>query len=142
MLFSTSRFSFRLKAVFFRKLNALTSYLDRHFSSAGRYSAARPKFQLSIPTTVSKVPGTIQLLFYGPKSFSTWSSRAPTNKTRGLPVVLNFHGEGFTIGAPNNDARWASAVIEAGAVMISVDYRLAPEYPHPIGIEDGVDALL
>lgn len=61
----------------------------------------------------------------------------------GYPVVLNFHGGGFTLGSPMDDARWCSTVVdECNAVVISVDYRLAPECPFPTAVEDGVDAVI
>ncbi|KAI9640221.1 hypothetical protein NHQ30_011459 [Ciborinia camelliae] len=59
------------------------------------------------------------------------------------PVVINYHGGGFTLGTGTDDARWASAVIHTvDAVFISVEYRLAPEYPFSTGVEDGTDAVL
>ena len=57
--------------------------------------------------------------------------------------MVNFHGGGFTLGASTDDARFARFVLEkCGAVFVSVDYRLAPEYPFPTAVEDGADALL
>ncbi|KAK3710811.1 hypothetical protein LTR37_010035 [Vermiconidia calcicola] len=64
-------------------------------------------------------------------------------KWGGYPVVINFHGGGFTLGSPADDARWCgTAVDECHAVVISVDYRLAPECPFPTAVEDGVDAVI
>ncbi|KAK3703735.1 hypothetical protein LTR37_014313 [Vermiconidia calcicola] len=64
-------------------------------------------------------------------------------KWGGYPVVINFHGGGFTIGSPGDDARWCGTVVdECHAVVISVDYRLAPECPFPTAVEDGVDAVI
>jgi putative ergosteryl-3beta-O-L-aspartate hydrolase len=61
----------------------------------------------------------------------------------GYPVVLNFHGGGFTLGSSGDDARWCGTVVdECHAVVVSVDYRLAPEHPFPTAVEDGVDAVL
>lgn len=61
----------------------------------------------------------------------------------GYPVVLNFHGGGFTLGSPMDDARWCTTVVdECNAVVIAVDYRLAPEMPFPTAVEDGVDAVM
>ena len=61
----------------------------------------------------------------------------------GYPVVLNFHGGGFTLGSPMDDARWCSTVVdECNAVVIAVDYRRAPEMPFPTAVEDGVDAVI
>ncbi|KAK9244494.1 Alpha/beta hydrolase fold-3, partial [Lipomyces tetrasporus] len=58
-------------------------------------------------------------------------------------VLVNFHGGGFCIGRHRDDARWATTIVEAqNAVVVSVGYRLAPEYPDPVAIDDGVDAVL
>ena len=68
------------------------------------------------------------------KSFRRWG---------GYPVIINFHGGGFTLGSPHDDARWCGTVVtELNAVVISVDYRRAPEHPFPTAVEDGVDAVL
>ena len=57
--------------------------------------------------------------------------------------MVNMHGGGFTIGTAKDDGRWATMVVEAvDAVFVSVEYRLAPEYPFPTAVEDGVEALL
>lgn len=59
------------------------------------------------------------------------------------PVIINFHGGGFTLGSPHDDARWCGTVVtECNAVVVSVDYRLAPEHPFPTAVEDGVDAVM
>ena len=102
------------------------------------YSVA---FTKQIPTTLSPAAGNVILHFYTPKDYNTRKKLAkPTNR---FPVVINFHGGGFTLGRATDDARWATRVAElAGAVVASVDYRLAPEFPFPTAIEDGVDAIL
>jgi putative ergosteryl-3beta-O-L-aspartate hydrolase len=64
-------------------------------------------------------------------------------KWQKYPVVINFHGGGFTLGTPKDDSRWCSTVVdECNAVVVSVDYRLAPECPFPTAVEDGVDAVI
>ncbi|KAK5135230.1 hypothetical protein LTR08_005480 [Meristemomyces frigidus] len=70
--------------------------------------------------------------------------RSQTGRKWGhYPVVINFHGGGFTLGTATDDARWCETVVnECQAVVISVDYRKAPEYPFPTAVEDGVDAVL
>lgn len=60
-----------------------------------------------------------------------------------FPVIINFHGGGFTLGTATDDARWCGTVVdECHAVVISVDYRKAPEHPFPTPVEDGVDAVV
>jgi acetyl esterase len=58
------------------------------------------------------------------------------------PVVLNLHGGGWVQGNPEQSAWFASRVAAAtGAVVLSFDYRLAPEDPYPAGVEDAWSAL-
>jgi acetyl esterase len=59
-----------------------------------------------------------------------------------LPGVLDIHGGGFAIGrAILDDPVNAAIVREVGAVVVSVDYRLAPETPYPGPAEDCYAAL-
>jgi len=54
-----------------------------------------------------------------------------------FPVVVFFHGGGFVIGSiTSHDATCRSLCQKAGAVVVSVEYRLAPEYPFPAAPED------
>lgn len=54
-----------------------------------------------------------------------------------LPVVVNFHGGGWVAGDPRQSDWWCSAIAaQAGVVVVSVDYRLAPEHPFPIPPQD------
>lgn len=59
------------------------------------------------------------------------------------PAVINFHGGGYILGQGTDDARWAGVLVEElGAVVFSVNYRLAPAYPFPTPSEDCADAIL
>lgn len=54
-----------------------------------------------------------------------------------LPIVMNFHGGGFVAGDPVQSEWWASSVaLKAHAVVVSPHYRLAPEHPYPVPVED------
>jgi acetyl esterase len=54
-----------------------------------------------------------------------------------LPLIVNFHGGGFVAGDPYQSEWWCSSVAHgAEAVVVSVDYRLAPEHPYPTPAED------
>ncbi|MFI9557252.1 alpha/beta hydrolase [Nonomuraea endophytica] len=54
-----------------------------------------------------------------------------------LPVVVYFHGGGFVFGSvKRNDAVGRDLAIRTGAVVVSVDYRLAPENVFPDAADD------
>jgi acetyl esterase len=54
-----------------------------------------------------------------------------------LPLIVNFHGGGFISGDPRQSEWWCSSIAhEVHAVVVSVDYRLAPEHPFPVAPED------
>lgn len=62
---------------------------------------------------------------------------APKATGRGRAGILHIHGGGFVMGAAETTAETDAAYArDLGAVVVSVDYRLAPETPHPGPLED------
>ncbi len=56
-------------------------------------------------------------------------------------AILYFHGGSYVMGSPETAmALTASLVVRTGMRAVSLDYRLAPEFPFPHAIEDGVSA--
>jgi acetyl esterase len=59
-----------------------------------------------------------------------------------LPVVVFYHGGGWSIGdLDTHDPVARAHAVGAQAIVVSVDYRLAPEHPFPAGIDDSWAAL-
>lgn len=67
----------------------------------------------------------------------------PKNAANPARAMLWLHGGGYVIGTPEIDDR---ACIEfarsLGLIVVSVDYRLAPQHPFPAALEDAWSALI
>jgi acetyl esterase/lipase len=61
----------------------------------------------------------------------------PVDATGTLPAIYYIHGGGMVLGdVAGEDAAASRLCAEVGAVVVSVEYRLAPEHPHPAPVED------
>lgn len=122
-----------LQAIFWRFLMRIGMFVhDMAWPRPPRPSFARSFSVLDRRSTSSLVT----LHFYCPPGYVP-------SRPRRHPVVVNFHGGGFTLGCATDDSYWAQCVLnETGAVFVSVGYRRAPEHPFPAAVDDGVDALL
>jgi acetyl esterase len=60
----------------------------------------------------------------------------------GLPVLLYFHGGGFTIGSVATHEPLCRTLAQgAGCAVLSIDYRLAPDAKFPTAVHDAWDSL-
>jgi len=67
-----------------------------------------------------------------------WISVAETSGER---VVLYLHGGGYVVGSLKTHRELASRIARAAkARTLLIDYRLAPEHPHPAALDDSVAA--
>ncbi|MBL0115188.1 MAG: alpha/beta hydrolase fold domain-containing protein [Sphingomonadales bacterium] len=98
--------------------------------------AARPLPDLPVRIQDAHIPSgeggrAIRCMLVQP---ATWAGKAP--------AILHFHGGGHVLGVPEMNKpqlmRWAH---ELGCVIVSVDYRLAPESRFPEPMEDAFAAL-
>lgn len=66
----------------------------------------------------------------------------PRDHDAPLPVVVYLHGGGFVVMSPESHAKFTKHIaLGVDAIVISVDYRLAPETPHPGPLDDSVAAF-
>ncbi|PWN38550.1 alpha/beta-hydrolase [Meira miltonrushii] len=57
------------------------------------------------------------------------------------PCLVDFHGGGFTMGGPLEQAPWCAALARAGIIAISVHYRLGPTWEFPAALLDAEDVI-
>jgi acetyl esterase/lipase len=66
----------------------------------------------------------------------------PKERAGPVPGVVMIHGGGFVIGSVDSEQAGAVALANGtGAIVVSVEYRLAPEHPFPAGLHDCYSAL-
>ena len=54
-----------------------------------------------------------------------------------MPMLIYYHGGGYVIGSrDSHDVPCRNLALEADCIVVSVDYRMAPEHPFPEPVED------
>ncbi len=117
-----------------KKANAFNRELDGLNKLRRYYAASTVPYPGKDIEIVSRAmdDGEIPLRVYIPAA-------ARKNK---LPVVLYFHGGGWCLGsAANTDIISIGLCRAIPAIVVSVDYRLAPENPFPAALDDAVAAI-
>lgn len=105
-----------------------------HDASAGLLDVPPPQLArvdtLQIPTPDG---AQIEARLYAPQAKGDGAA---------LPVLLYYHGGGFTVGnLATHDVLCRVLSEQSGAAVISVAYRLAPEHRFPTAVHDAWDAL-
>ena len=111
--------------------------------SAGKESPFM-KALLAAPAPTSETVEMREVLMPGPKDAPPVRGLvyAPKDAQAQRPAILHIHGGGYITGAPEMSAPSNLAYAEKfGAVVLSVDYRLAPGAKHPGPVEDCYAAL-
>ncbi|KAI2641210.1 Alpha/Beta hydrolase protein [Xylaria nigripes] len=102
----------------------------------GNYAVPSPTQTIWLDSTLGERSGKQTI------SVDVWVPPVPPGTAK-RPAVINFHGGGFILGSGTDDGRWAQALVhKLGAVVFSVNYRLAPNHPYPTPVEDCVDAII
>lgn len=127
-----SRWGLHAKARTIRALGTVT--FKAH--NAADPPAAGPDEWIYVDSTLGKTPkkAAIPIAVYRPSVY---------DKGKKKGAMINYHGGGFTIGSATDDSRWCRNVCkELGMMVFSVEYRMAPEHPFPVPVEDCADAIL
>jgi len=92
---------------------------------------AEPREGYDLSVRDSRIPGPagdVRVRIYSP----------PSNGSP-RPILVYLHGGGFVVGSlDSHDGVCRALASRASMVVVSVDYRLAPEHPFPCGLEDAV----
>lgn len=127
----TQAFLDKMNAAAFKSLTEMGVAEARHWHDRSQEAMARKKKLTVHDVQDRSIPGPageIPVRFYWPREI------APGEK---LPVVLYFHGGAFFMGnLETEDPVCRSLCKYAEVLVISVDYRLAPEFKFPAALDD------
>ncbi len=110
---------------------------------------ARAKFEAMLVAMRSEIPG-IDALEIEDRLVPGWAGDPdvgvriyrPKERSTAVPGILLIHGGGFIVGSVEAEHVGAALMsMDTGAVVVSVEYRLAPEHPFPAGLHDCFAAL-
>jgi acetyl esterase/lipase len=92
-----------------------------------------PELESAKPLSIPAPHGVIAARIYTPKTL---------RKTNGLaPCLIFYHGGGWVIGdLDSHDVVCRKLAHEGELIVISVDYRLAPEHKFPAAVDDAITA--
>lgn len=89
------------------------------------------------------LPASVQAVLdqpYGAHRLQRFDVYAPRD-ARDAPVVVHWHGGGWTHGYRQWVRFMAPHVTRLGAILVAPSYRLAPEHPLPAVVDDALDLL-
>lgn len=96
-----------------------------------------------MPALPAPAPQPVERMIPGPQGapkVRVWIvDPAPAEKNK--PVLLHIHGGGYIMPDPTLMPRIQTIATDCECVVVSVDYRLAPETRHPGALEDNYAAL-
>lgn len=91
-------------------------------------------FDIEIPRKHTSAPKSIPARVFVPKG---------TQPENGWPLFIWFHGGGWVLGNITTENSFCTKIADlAKAVVVTVDYRLAPEDPFPACVDDAFEATM
>ncbi|WP_375423064.1 alpha/beta hydrolase [uncultured Friedmanniella sp.] len=111
--------------------NAIPDIVQRRATVAGMFAMLEAPANPNVTDEDRTVPGPD-----GAPDISVRIYR-PVTSSGPLPGIYYIHGGGMVLGdVAGEDANARRLAEEVEAVVVSVEYRLAPEHPHPAPVED------
>jgi acetyl esterase len=116
-------------------VNSVTDYrntFNRSVAQFTRLTAGRPEPVWKVENTLADTSdGLVPIRIYTPRPEA------------GLPILLYYHGGGFVVGTLDLYDRTCRILARyIDCIVISVDYRLAPEHPFPAAANDAYELAL
>jgi len=124
----------------------LTQMPPTNFNNLPAARAASKQMMAVMKTQMPVIPGVIteDRTIPGPKGALNVNVRIyrPEKQAGVLPALLWIHGGGYMLGdIDQEDVTSKQFTLAANCVVVSVEYRLAPEHPYPAPLEDCYAAL-
>ncbi|KAI1624197.1 alpha/beta hydrolase fold-domain-containing protein, partial [Exophiala viscosa] len=93
----------------------------------------------SLETSPISRTETIDLSNFAVRVFWPYGERP----SAGWPVLVWYHGGGWAVGSIESENDFCTKMCsDANCVVVTVGYRLAPEHPYPVPVEDALEALV
>jgi acetyl esterase len=96
---------------------------------------------LASRTAISGLPNRVETRDLTISARRTARLYTPTDAALPLPVMLYMHGGGWVVGSIETHDPFCRLLCDAAGIQIlAIDFRLAPEYPFPAGLNDSLAA--
>lgn len=123
----------------FRQLEGSGSLVTRDAVKSRRHFRRE---MLSIAGKPTPVASTRNFNIPGPAGNTLAVRHYQPEQGQGAPLLVFYHGGGFVVGDLDTHDEACRLLCKYGRMQVlSVDYRLAPEYPAPAAVEDCMAAL-
>lgn len=121
-----------------RKFRAATGFTPLYTMSVDEARKADSETEAAVWDWIEQPKEIFDLDITGPAGPLTLRVYRPQAESDGpLPVLVYFFGGGFVVGSLDTSEAFCRALSTmASCVVVSVNYRLAPEHPFPAAIDD------
>jgi acetyl esterase len=123
-------------------LSAVSQMTPEQLLKAQERLAAHPRLAVGVTGGLAKGVSTEDRVVQQDAGALPVRIYRPDRLGDGGPVIVHFHGGGWSLGAlDQSDWLCSQVALGVGAVVVSVEYRLAPTHRFPTAVLDSVDAV-